>query len=271
MDPTMQIQSKPNRKENKRTDEICDKLKAWIVERKMQPGDRLPQEADLIIEFGASKGTVREALKSMETQGLISIKTGPRGGAFISRMEEARAMELLSNLFFFKQPTINDIYQLRKKLEPELAVSVIGKLNDTDFKRLEDTISLYILPASTKGEEYQQRLAELDFHITLSNLCPNPLLGFMCNFLQNLLKSLSLCKQIYEKPNPVLREHALHYQIRLLQALKLKDGEIVKDIMYDHMCTAQDYMIKCEAELKQEFLKFDRSTQAMQNISPDNQ
>lgn len=249
------------RKRNKRTDEVCDKIKLWIVEREMQLGDRLPQEADLIAEFGVSRSTVREALKGMEAQGLISIKTGPTGGAFISKMEETHAMELLSNLFFFKQPTINDIYQLRKKLEPELAVSLIGKLDDANFKRLENTISLYILPASTKGEEYRQRLAELDFHITLSELCPNPLLGFVCNFLQNLLKNLSLCKKIYEKPNPVLREHALHYQVRLLQALKLQDKESVEEIMYDHMCAAQDYMIKCEAELKKEFLKLDRTSE----------
>lgn len=255
--PLDRKRSRSTRKRSKRTDEICDKIKARIVERKMQLGDRLPQEADLIAEFGASRSTVREALKGMEAQGLISIKTGPAGGAFISKMEETHAMELLSNLFFFKQPTINDIYQLRKKLEPELAASLIGKLDDNDFKRLEDTISLYILPASTKGEEYQQRLAELDFHITLSDLCPNPLLGFVCNFLQNLLKNLSLCKQIYEKPNPVLREHALHYQVRLLQALKLQDKESVEEIMYNHMCAAQDYMIKCEAELKREFLKLD--------------
>ncbi len=72
----------------KRTDEIVDAIKRMIVEHGLGPGDRLPQERDLITQFSASKGTVREALKALEVQGLISVRTGPGGGAFIERMSE---------------------------------------------------------------------------------------------------------------------------------------------------------------------------------------
>jgi len=57
-------------------------------------------------------------------------------------------------------------------------------------------------PARNTAEEYRQRLAELDFHAVLSELCPNPVLGFLCGFLQNLLKNLTICRRIYELPNP---------------------------------------------------------------------
>ncbi|RED45821.1 FadR/GntR family transcriptional regulator [Aestuariispira insulae] len=243
------------RKPRKRTDEICDRIKDWIVERDMQPGDRLPQEPDLIREFEASKGTVRESLKSLETQGLIKTRTGPGGGAFVADIDGGRAMELLANFFFFRQPTISDIYQLRRRLEPDLAVSVIGLLKDEDFKRLEDTLRLYDHPPENRGEEYEQRLAELDFHTVLAELCPNPLLGFFCGFLQNLLRNQTVCQHIYEKPNPELRQHALHYQLRLLQALKAGNAEAAREIMFEHMCAAQAYMESCEAEMKRGFLR----------------
>lgn len=257
INPTSSTDGPGQRKGRRRTDEICDRIKDWIVEREMSPGDRLPQEQSLIAEFGASKGTVREALKSLETQGLIRTRTGPGGGAFVAELDGDRAMELLANFFFFKQPSISDIYQLRRQLEPELAASLAGCLSEDDFKRLEETMRLYDHPAGNVGEEYQQRLAELTFHTVLAELCPNPLLGFICGFLQNLLRNLTICKRIYDTPNPELRAHALHYQVRLMQALRGGDAEAAHAVMFEHMCAAQAYMEACEAEMRKGFLKID--------------
>lgn len=248
---------KPKRRRGyKRTDEICDGIMGWIVEDRLKPGDRLPQERELMARFKASKSTVREALKALQTQGLITTRTGPGGGAFVAALDGNRAMELLSNYFYFRHPTIGDIYALRKVLEPQMAASLAGRLGDEDFSRLEETIKIYDHPAANIGEEYRQRIAELDFHTVLAELCPNPILGFMCSFLQNLLRNLSICRRIYDTPNPELRESALHYQFRLIEALRDADADRARDIMFEHMCAAQDYMEACEAEIKDGFLKF---------------
>jgi len=242
------------KRQPKRPTEIADSLKDLIVRNGLQPGDRLPQERELMSLFKASKSSVREALGALQAQGLLKTRTGPGGGAFIAEVEGRRAMELLGSYFFFKQPAISDIYQLRKLLEPEMAASLAGHLNDDDFRRLEGTISLYDHPPANIGEEYQQRLAELDFHGVLAELSPNSVLGFFCAFLQNLLRNLSICKRIYDKPNPELREAGLSYQVRLLTALKDGDAKSVHEIMYQHMCAAEQYMIACEAELTSGFL-----------------
>lgn len=242
----------------KRPAEIAERLKDLIVQHGLRPGDRLPQERDLMAQFKASKSTVREALGALQAQGLLRTRTGPGGGAFVAVIDGERAMELLGNYFFFTQPTMADIYQLRKMLEPEMAASLVGRLTEADFKRLNATISLYDHPAENIGEEYQQRLAELEFHSVLAELCPNSVLGFFCGFLQNLLRNLSICKRIYDKPNPELRETGLSYQIRLLSALHAGDAEAVRDIMYQHMCAAEAYMVACEAELSSDFLRFKR-------------
>jgi len=243
----------------KRPQEICERLKDWIVEHDLKPGDRLPQERDLIEMFKASKSTVREALGALQTQGLVKTRTGPGGGAYIAALDGNRAMELLGNYFFFAQPSIADIYELRKQLEPEMAASLIGRLGEADFQRLNATIRLYDHPPASLGEEYRQRLAELDFHSVLAELCPNPVLGFFCGFLQSLLRSLAICRRIYGTPNPELRESGLNYQVRLLGALKRGDEAEVRRIMYDHMCAAQSYMEACEAEMSNRFLRLDRS------------
>lgn len=245
----------PPKRSTRRPTEIADKLKDLIASHGLRPGDRLPQERELMAQFKASKSTVREALGALQSQGLVKTRTGPGGGAFVAAIDGSRAMELLGNYFFFNQPTIGHIYELRKLLEPEMAASLAGRLTEADFKRLNDTIRLYDHPPANTGEEFRQRLAELDFHAVLAELCPNPVLGFVCGFLQNLLRNLSNARRIYDKPNPELRETGLSYQIGLLSALHRQDADEVHRIMYDHMCAAQAYMEACEAELTSNFLK----------------
>jgi len=108
----------------KRTEVIGEAVKEYIARHGLSPGDRLPQEPELIEALDASKGTIREALRGLEAQGLIQTRTGPGGGAFISEVSDDRAMELLGNYFFFKPPTIHDIYETRKALWPALVTSL---------------------------------------------------------------------------------------------------------------------------------------------------
>jgi len=70
----------------KRSDQIVEAVKRWVVVKDIQPGDRLPNEKALMELFECSKGTVREALKSLEVQGLIRLKTGPGGGAILAQV-----------------------------------------------------------------------------------------------------------------------------------------------------------------------------------------
>ncbi len=163
---------------------------------------------------------MREALSALRSQGLIRTRTGPGGGVFLAEIGAQRSMALLSNYFLFRTPTILDIYAVRCELEPQLAASVAGRLTPEDFARLERTMRIYDAPPTTGEEEYAQRMAELDFHSVLAELCPNPVLGFLCGFLQKLLREMAVCRRIYDVPHPELRDTALHYQIRLMRALK---------------------------------------------------
>ncbi|MEQ8355822.1 MAG: FCD domain-containing protein [Kiloniellaceae bacterium] len=239
----------------KRPVRIAEEMKDWIVTHGLQPGDRLPGEREMIDRFQASKGTIREALRVLETQGLVRSRTGPGGGTFVEALSGARAMELLGNYFFFQNPTIGDIYALRRVLEPELAASIVGRLGEGDFKRLEQTMQIYVEPPRDLEEERRQRHAELDFHGILVDYCPNPVLAFMCRFLQSLLRDLTVCKRIYEVPNPDLRESGLTYQVRLLRALRRNDASAAREVLFEHMCAAQRYMEEREAVLQTRFLQ----------------
>ncbi|TLP48697.1 FadR family transcriptional regulator [Cohaesibacter sp. CAU 1516] len=232
-------------KKRKRPDLIADQIRERIVTSGLQVSDRVPTAWVDPEQMGASRGTTREALKLLEFQGLITTKTGPGGGVFVSAIETDHAIRFLDNLFLFEPPSIADIYALRKTLEPELAASVAGRLSAEQFGRLQALINLYEDDPKSADEEYKQRLAELDFHKELAKASPNSLLGFVCRFLLSLLTDKTECRAIYSEPTPWrLREQGINYQVRLLRALKVGDQEQARSIMRDHMIDAEAFMLE---------------------------
>ena len=157
-----------NRNRAQKTAEI---IKDWILELKLMPGDRLPQEHELIDRLQVSKGTTREALKIMETQGLIRTRTGPGGGAFVSEMSSDTAYSLLATHFFFQEISIEDIYALRITLEPMLAAAVCVSITDDQIDLLREKMTYYAYPPASIEEEQSQREKELEFHELLADFC----------------------------------------------------------------------------------------------------
>ncbi len=84
----------------KRSDQIAEGLRQRILSGELPPGARLESEAALSARLATSKWTLREALKSLETQGLIRIRSGPGGGASITEVSASTANELLWNFCF---------------------------------------------------------------------------------------------------------------------------------------------------------------------------
>lgn len=237
---------------------VAETIKAWLVERELRPGDRLPGETELIAEFGAAKGTVREAMRLLEAQGLVRSRTGPGGGHFVHEVSELRAQSLLGNYFFFQEPTIGDVYQLRRLLEPELAASLAGKLSEDALRRLELAMAPYENPPESIEESEAQRIAELGFHEVLAELSDNPLLAFQTRFLISLLKNLATCRKIYKRRIPDFRRRGRDYQARLIQALRAGDAGAARAIMKAHMQSAQLVMERQEATLPRDFLSGER-------------
>lgn len=244
--------SGPDRMEKRtrrRPEAIADRIKDVIRTDGLRPGDRLPQEKQLIDEFKAAKGTVREAMKALETQGLVYTRSGPGGGAFVAEPSARHAMEMVGSFFFFDQPSLEDIYALRKLVEPEVAASLAGHVSDADLVRLEDTMRIYDRPPADLDDQYRQRLAELEFHSLLALLCPNRLLGFLSGLTHHLLRDLVVARAIYADPTPASREEGLIFQHRLLAALKEGRAGDARRIAREHMAAAEKYMLSKAREV----------------------
>lgn len=234
--------------------QVAEAIKDYVVEEGLRMGDRLPGEAELIARFGMSKGTIREAMRILEAQGLVKTRTGPGGGSFVHEVSRERAQALLGNYFYFRDLTLKDIYQMRRLLEPELAASLAGKLTDAQLSRLDAVVETYDHPSSDVEEEREQHIASLRFHQLLAEFARNELLGFVIGFMAQILSDLTIYRRLYEPANPELWEKGRAYQLELLNALRRGDADRARLVMADHMATAEQLMEGQETEMLKRFL-----------------
>ena len=167
---------------------MVEEIKRWIAERRLAPGDKLPKEDELQELFGVSKGTAREALKSLEVQGLVTVTTGPAGGATIGEVPLERAFQLLQNYLFFRELDVAQIYAVRRLLEPELAAGAVPHLTEEHFAALERSIETCAPHPASAEQALAQRQEDLHFHDVLAAANPNMLLRFMCQVINHLLR-----------------------------------------------------------------------------------
>ncbi|MFC6760694.1 FadR/GntR family transcriptional regulator [Sulfitobacter porphyrae] len=248
------ITDAPRAQKRSRPVQVADQIKRWVVERDMQKGDKLPNEAAMIAEFGVSKGTVREAMRILEAQGLIVTKTGPGGGSSVGEVSKDRAMSLLGNYFYFKDLSLSDIYEMRKLVEPALAACLVSNLSDETLAELREMAHRYPEPAQTAEEEKQQHISSLAFHARLADAADNQLMGFLISFMARILSDLTVHRRLYATPNRELWERGRRHQIELVEALTRGDGPRAHAIMTSHMEGAERLMNAQEMRITREFM-----------------
>src|SRR5471030_1222246 len=225
-----------NLRSQKRGDLVVEEIKRWIAERRLGPGDKLPKEHELQTLFGVSKGTAREALKSLEVQGLVTLSTGPAGGATIGAVPFDRAFQLVQNYLFFRDVDVAQIYAVRRLLEPELAAGAVPHLTDEDFAALERSIETCAPAAVSPSHALQQRQEDLHFHDILAAANPNGLLRFFCEVFNQLLRhGVAMARQPTHPAYRHLGDTNVAAHRRLLAAARRRDASKVRRLMIEHI------------------------------------
>lgn len=244
----------PSLRTAKRGDLMVEEIKRWIADRRLAPGDKLPKEDELQTLFGVSKGTAREALKSLEVQGLVTVSTGPSGGAKIGEVPLEKALQLLQNYLFFRELDVTQIYAVRRLLEPELAAGAVPHLTEKHFAALERSIT-FCAPHSTDPQEaLAQRQEDLHFHDVLANANPNVLLRFMCQVINHLLSHSVAMGQPNHPAGQKLGDTNVAAHKRLLAAARQGDADRVRKFMAEHIDEVEQHVLKLRAAVRRRFV-----------------
>ena len=238
----------------RRTDQVVEEIKGWVVRHDLQSGSRLPQERELMATLDCSRGTIREALKILEYQGIVRIVPGFGGGAQIAGVSCEHAKDFLRNYFYFQPTTWESVYKIREQLEPIVAEEVVGILSADDIQALERTLVLCEQGIAGEISPSEHRRAELEFHSILARSCSDPMLSFFAEFINDLLRDFAEHRNVIEPQQSDFAAAALHYHRQLVQAYKDVDAERVRQLMTDHIHDAKCIVSSAEGLVDRNYL-----------------
>jgi GntR family transcriptional regulator, transcriptional repressor for pyruvate dehydrogenase complex len=121
-------------------DHIVDQIREAIASGGIAPGERLPSERELGVAFGVSRTTLREALRALEAQGVIEIRTGSRGGAFVAEPSSDLVAGALGALLRFRSATARELAEFRVPFEAENAAWAARRANAAALAQLEHIV-----------------------------------------------------------------------------------------------------------------------------------
>src|SRR5580692_11560999 len=156
--------------------EVAERIRATIFKDKLALFQRMPSERDLAAQFGVSRVVVREAIRTLETSGLVTVKKGPKGGIFVTQDYERPIVDTVTNLLAGGEATLDDLFEMRLLIEPYAAARVAERGSEADFALLEGRITA---AEHEHGADRSVRHAYIDFHRQIIRLAGNPLLAIV--------------------------------------------------------------------------------------------
>jgi DNA-binding FadR family transcriptional regulator len=208
---------------------IVEQIRLLMRQGQLKPGDRLPAERDLCERFGVSRVTVREALRMLESSGLVEIRVGARGGAFVTAPTSDRVGEGLADLLSLSVISAADVTEVRQILEVGIVPLVCERATEEDLNAL-DGICARSEAAFSAGDYTMGMSAE--FHVRVAQATHNPAVVMLVDsFRGPMLMSLETARQAAPEMGGLgTEEHK-----RFVSAVRKRDPEAASRIMRKHL------------------------------------
>lgn len=217
----------------KLSEQVLGRLRSMIVNGELKAGDKVPSERALMERFSVGRPAVREALQSLQTQGLITITHGER-----SRVNELSARTVLdqsdnvAKLLLEAAPAnLEHLKEARRMFELGIVRAAAGKATSEDISRLRQLVKEQKQHLPHSGENRAFIEADMAFHTAIAEILGNPVItaasGAMLGWLREYHVSLLHWSG---KEDITLAEHA-----RIIDALAANDAQAAVDEMTTHL------------------------------------
>ena len=171
---------------------IVDNITNAIINGELNPGDKIPTEAELSESMGAGRNSVREAIKVLEAYGVVHIKRAE--GTFVSQEYDSRMIYPVLYGIILQKDSTSQIVELRKVIDVGLLQLAVDKLRS---KSLEQT-QMEAIEKAMEELEYQAHMdkpqarslyeADVQFHMAIVGITENVMLQSICNYVDKITR-----------------------------------------------------------------------------------
>lgn len=118
------------------SEDIALQIEAAILSEKILPGERLPSERELQAQFQTGRGVIREVVHSLKQKGLVEIRKGAKGGAYVKKVDVTNAGESLSLFLKQNHVDVDQIIEFRESLDRTITALAIARAGRDEKQRL---------------------------------------------------------------------------------------------------------------------------------------
>lgn len=209
--------------------DVVAQIHAALESGELGPGDRLPPERELAAQLGVSRVTVRDALRVLEANGLVAIRVGAHGGAFVTAPAPDHVSEGLANLLMMSQVSPADITEARMVFELGSLRLVCERATTEDLAELTEICDRS--EQALRQGTFDVALSA-EFHIRLAKSAHNVAISLVTEaFQEPMLRSLVKAKAI----DPHMGDPGIHEHRRLVAAIAEGDVREARNVMRQHL------------------------------------
>jgi GntR family transcriptional regulator, transcriptional repressor for pyruvate dehydrogenase complex len=223
-------------KTNRISHNIVEQIRTAIFDGELKIGDQLPPEKKFAKHFGVSKSSLREAYRVLEAYGLLEIRQGMSGGAFIKEVALTTIKESLANYFFFQNPGLKEYTQIRTFLETQVVRICAETITSKDIEYLENNI--LAMEKKSTGKIFSGDL-DIAFHKKLVDVTENKIISLIVETIQAALINI---KRIVHTDEQFLKMVCRGHK-EIVAALKEHDPEKASKAMLDHINEVEKGML----------------------------
>lgn len=160
---------------------IAAQIRKQIVMGELAEGDALPSEAEMLKRLGVSRPTLRQAFRILETEHLIAVQRGSRGGGTVHRPTSKLASRYLSDLLRYLSTTLGDVLKARSMIEPAAVAQLARRHDDGTIEALRELLR-------SDGADGSALAPADQFHVQLVELAGNPVLTQYSTLIHFLIR-----------------------------------------------------------------------------------
>ena len=212
---------------------VQERVKNYITANHLAPGDPLPPEKQLAAALGISRGSVREAIKALESLGIIEVRHGT--GVFVRGFNFDSILDLLTFGLSFDPTKISEILQIRKWLETAAIGEVCERITAEQIQAITQIL-----------EQWDQRIANDEstadedraFHRALYQVIGNESLTALIDIFLVVYHSVNVTKITKDAhPTTTIQDHR-----DILDAIKKRNASLARERIQDHFRGFEDRM-----------------------------
>lgn len=209
-------------------EEVIAQLRRLTVQGHLKTGDRLPSERDLALKLGVSRNTIREALRGLEMSGVLELRKGAYGGAFLIAPGGDTLSTALQDMFQFGSVTAGQLTEARLHITAAVARVACERIREEDIRDLERNVA-DARQAERDGDVVLRSRINLDFHRLLARTTDNPIFVAVMDGL------ISIMAHFIDTLGPPQIPEVFESRMKVIAALRARNAEVAAAEMADNL------------------------------------